>query len=89
MGYRVPLIAASSDAGRRTLSSRSGGLGRRDSRRRVGRGPPGQTGEFAFDTVYAFLLRNFMDESEDTLGFWIVYDGEVVDEAVQPPGRAT
>lgn len=39
-----------------------------------------QTGEFDFDSVYAFFSRDFMDESEGTLGVQIVYDGEVVEE---------
>ena len=39
-----------------------------------------QTGEFDFDTVYAFFSRDFTDESEGTLGVQVVYDGEVVKE---------
>ena len=41
---------------------------------------PVQTGEFDFDTVYAFLSREFMGDSESTFGVRTVNDGEVVKE---------
>ena len=41
---------------------------------------PVQTGEFDFDTVYAFFSWDSMDESEGTLGIRIFHDGEVVME---------
>jgi hypothetical protein len=44
---------------------------------------PVHTGEFDFDTVYAFFSRGFMDESEGTLGVRIVYDGEVGETAAR------
>lgn len=55
------------------------GLAARTRRIAGGRGA-GQTGEFDFDTVYAFFSWDSMDESEGTLGIRIFHDGEVVME---------
>ena len=41
---------------------------------------PVQTGEFDFDTVYAFFSRDSMDENEGTRRIRIFHDGEVVME---------
>ena len=41
---------------------------------------PVQTGEYDFDTVYAFFSRDSMDEIEGTFEIRIFHDGEVVME---------